>query len=154
VLYSSPHLFLSTVTSSVTPEKLLDTVASQVAPDPPSRAVLQAHVAFLVGHFTKTYPEFSPAIQERVLFPYLLASKAKFKTARGVWEAMKDAGGAPGGWLRDCADIWEQTGLLRGKRVAKDDEIEDVDADMEKICQVNLDVAAKIAGPYPSIFSQ
>lgn len=146
VLYSSPGLYLSTVISSTTPQKLLETVVSQVVPDPPSRAILQAHVIFLVGHFTKTYPELSSAIQECALFPYLLASKAKFKTARGVWEAMKDVGDAPVGWLRGCVDIWEQSGLLRDKKVAKDDDTEDVDADLEMICQVNLDVAAKIAG--------
>ncbi|KAJ8583913.1 hypothetical protein M405DRAFT_936925 [Rhizopogon salebrosus TDB-379] len=144
-LYSSPELFLSTITSSMTPQKLLDTIISQVAPDPPSRAILEAHVTFLVGHFTKTYPKLSPAIHERVLFPYVLASRAKFKTARGVWEALSEVGDSPSGWLRGCVDIWEKAGLLRGKKVAKDDGNEDVDAGMEKICQTNHDVAAKIA---------
>jgi U3 small nucleolar RNA-associated protein 10 len=139
---------LSTVASSTTPQKLLDTIILQVAPNPPARAVLQAHVAFLVGHFSKTYPELSPAVQERMLFPYVLASKSKFRTARGVWEALREVGDTANGWLKGCVDIWENTGLLRGKKVAKDDENEDVDADVEKICQVNLDVAAKIAGEY------
>ncbi|KAG0706218.1 hypothetical protein DFH29DRAFT_902720 [Suillus ampliporus] len=143
VLYSSPELFLSTVASSITPQKLLDTIVSQVVPDPPARAVLYAHVTFLVGHFSKTHPELSQATQERVLFPYVLASKPKFKTARGVWEALKEVGGTAMGWLRGCVDIWEKADLLRGKR---GEENEDVDVDMEKICQVNLDVAAKIAG--------
>lgn len=119
-----------------------------MAPDPPARAVLQAHAAFLVGHFSKTYPELSPAVQERMLFPYVLASKPKFKTARGVWEALREVGDTANGWLKGCVSIWENTGLLRSKKVAKDDENEDVDADVEKICQVNLDVAAKIAGEY------
>ncbi|OAX34660.1 hypothetical protein K503DRAFT_428951 [Rhizopogon vinicolor AM-OR11-026] len=145
VLYSSPELFLSTVAPSTTPQKLLDTVVSQVAPDPPSRAVLQAHVTFLVGRFSKTHPELSPTVHERVLFPYVLASKSKFKTARSVWEALREVGDTANGWLQDCVDIWQKTGLLRSKKVAKDDENEDADVDMEKICQANLDVAAKIA---------
>ncbi|OJA15136.1 hypothetical protein AZE42_07566 [Rhizopogon vesiculosus] len=145
VLYSSPELFLSTVASSTTPQKLLDTIVSQVAPDPPSRVVLQAHVTFLVGHFSKTYPELSPAIHERVLFPYVLASKSKFRTARSVWEALREVGDTANGWLQGCVDIWQKAGLLRSKKVAKDDEDEDVDVDMEKICQANLDVATKIA---------
>ncbi|KAG1761179.1 hypothetical protein EDD22DRAFT_897736 [Suillus occidentalis] len=131
-LYSSPEVFLSTVTSSITPQKLLDTYP---------RAVLIAHVAFLAGHFSKTYPELSQAVQERVLFPYLLASKPKFKTARGVWKALKEAGGTTTGWLRGCVDLWEGADLLRGKK----DENEEADVDVEKICQANLDVAAKIA---------
>ncbi|KAG1720632.1 hypothetical protein EDB19DRAFT_1775930 [Suillus lakei] len=142
VLYSSPELFLSTVTSSTTPQKLLDTIVSQVVPDPPARAVLLAHIAFLVGHFSKTHPELSQAVQERVLFPYLLASKPKFRTARGVWKALKEVGGYTTGWLKGCVDIWEKGDLLRGK---KDEENDEADVDMEKICQANLDVAAKIA---------
>jgi U3 small nucleolar RNA-associated protein 10 len=138
----------------MTPQKLLDTIISQVAPDPPSRAILEAHVTFLVGHFTKTYPELSPAIHERVLFPYVLASRAKFKTARGVWEALSEVEDSPSGWLRGCVDIWEKAGLLRGKKVAKDDGNEDVDAGMEKICQTNHDVAAKIAGVFQLVFGQ
>ncbi|KAG2757731.1 hypothetical protein P692DRAFT_20824545 [Suillus brevipes Sb2] len=141
-LYSSPEIFLSTVTSSITPQKLLDTIVSQIAPDPPARAVLIAHVAFLAGHFSKTYPELSQAVQERVLFPYLLASKSKFRTARGVWKALKEDGGTTTGWLRGCVDIWEGADLLLGK---KDEENEEADVDVEKICQANLDVAAKIA---------
>ncbi|KAG1807089.1 uncharacterized protein BJ212DRAFT_1387903 [Suillus subaureus] len=141
-LYSSPEVFLSTVTSSITPQKLLDTVVSQIVPDPPARTVLIAHVAFLAGHFSQTYPELSQAVQERVLFPYLLASKSKFRTARRVWKALKEVGGTTTGWLRGCVDIWEKADLLRGK---KDEESDEADVDMEKICQANLDVAAKIA---------
>lgn len=143
MLYSSPEVFLSTVTSSITPQKLLDAIVSQIGPDPPARAVLIAHVAFLAGHFSKTYPDLSHAVQERVLFPYLLASKSKFRTARGVWKAVKEAGGTATGWLRGCVDIWEKADLLRRKN---DEENDEADVDMEKICQANLDVAAKIAG--------
>ncbi|KAG2130333.1 hypothetical protein DEU56DRAFT_815464 [Suillus clintonianus] len=142
VLYSSPELFLSTVTSSTTPQKLLDTIVSQVVPDPPARAVLHAHVSFLVGHFSKTRPELSRAVQERVLFPYLLASKSKFRTARGVWRALREVGSTVTGWLRGCVDIWEKADLLRGKN---DEENDEADVDMNAICQANLDVAAKIA---------
>ncbi|KAG1896221.1 uncharacterized protein F5891DRAFT_1054817 [Suillus fuscotomentosus] len=142
VLYSSPEVFLSTVTSSITPQKLLDAIVSQIGPDPPARAVLIAHVAFLAGHFSKTYPDLSQAVQESVLFPYLLASKSKFRTARGVWKALKEAGGTATGWLRGCVDIWEKADLLRRKN---DEENDEADVDMEKICQANLDVAAKIA---------
>jgi U3 small nucleolar RNA-associated protein 10 len=131
------------VTSSTTPQKLLDTIVSQIVPDPPARAVLIAHVAFLAGHFSKTYPELSQAVQERVLFPYLLASRPKFRTARGVWKALKEVGGTTTGWLRGCVDIWEKADLLRGK---KDEENDETDVDIKNICQVNLDVAAKIAG--------
>ncbi|KAG2363636.1 hypothetical protein BDR07DRAFT_1471237 [Suillus spraguei] len=140
-LYSSPQVFLSRVTTSITPQKLLDTIVSQIVPDPPARAVLIAHVAFLAGHFSKTHPELSQAVQERVLFPYLLASKPKFRTARGVWKALEETGGTAT-WLRGCVDIWEKADLLRDK---KDEENDEVDVDIEKIYQVNLDVAAKIA---------
>ncbi|KAG1852147.1 hypothetical protein DFJ58DRAFT_791745 [Suillus subalutaceus] len=94
VLYSSPEVFLSTI-----------------IPGPTSSRCSYAHVAFLAGHFSKTYPELSQAVQERVLFPYLLASKPKFRTCAG----------------------------------SKDEDNDDADVDIEKICEVNLDVAAKIA---------
>lgn len=65
-----------------------------------------------------------------------------------MWKALKEAGGTTTGWLRGCVDIWEGADLLRGK---KDEENEEADVDVEKICQANLDVAAKIAGA-PFVF--
>ncbi|KAF9238673.1 hypothetical protein BU15DRAFT_88298 [Melanogaster broomeanus] len=147
-LYASPDLFLSTVAPAASPQKLLDILTSQLQPTPPARAVLRAHAAFLAGPFIKAHSNCTAAVQQTALFPFLLASKAKFKTARGVWEAIKETGGFHTGWLRGCVDVWNGASLL-GK-----DETDDSDGSVERICEVNLDVANKIAGDsalyYPS----
>ncbi|KAH7920221.1 hypothetical protein BV22DRAFT_1199044 [Leucogyrophana mollusca] len=138
VLYSSPSLFLSTVAPTTSPTQILDTIIAQLMPAPPARPILRAHVAFLVGAFSSAYPDLRHTVQEKALFPFLLASKAKFRTALGVWEAVKESSGFSNGWMNGCVDIWDDSGLFRaGKR---DDE-----EDVEKICAANLGIAAKIA---------
>ncbi|KIJ60905.1 hypothetical protein HYDPIDRAFT_42974 [Hydnomerulius pinastri MD-312] len=142
-LYSSPDLFLSTVIPTTSPQKLLDIITSQLQSTPPARAVLHAHVGFLAGSFIESHPECSATVQQVSLFPFLLASKAKLKTARGVWEAIKEHGGFQTGWLRGCVDVWDRASLLECDRSgnAGDDGEESID----KICEANLGVAGKIA---------
>ncbi|KAI6147846.1 hypothetical protein BKA82DRAFT_4145263 [Pisolithus tinctorius] len=74
----------------------------------PHHGVLQALYAsadlflstFLAGPFTKAYPEVLDSVQQDALFPFLLASKAKFKTSSGVWGAINKSGGFQTGWLK------------------------------------------------------
>lgn len=145
-LYGSPDLFLSMTAPTTSPHQLLDVITSQLFPTPPARAVLRAHAAFLAGPLIKTHADVSTAVQQTALFPFLLASKAKFKTARSIWEAIKEGGGFQTGWLRDCVDVWDQASLL-GKEVADVDK-DDSDACSEKISEANLGVADKIAGEW------
>ncbi|KIJ18295.1 hypothetical protein PAXINDRAFT_97715, partial [Paxillus involutus ATCC 200175] len=142
-LYASPDVFLSTVSQDTSPQKLLDIITSQLQPTPPARTVLYAHAAFLAGPFIKAHPDCSAAIQQTALFPFLLASKPKFKTTRGVWEAIKEGGGFQTGWLRGCVDIWDRASLLSKRH--SDNEKEESDESVERICEVNLGVADKIA---------
>lgn len=90
------------------------------------------------------HPDFTSAVQQTALFPFLLASKAKFRTTRGVWEAIKEGGGFQTGWLRGCVDIWDQASLL-GKEALEADKDEG-DEGSEKLCEANLGVVDKIAG--------
>lgn len=145
-LYASPDSFLSAIGPTTSPQQLLDIITSQLFPTPPARAVLRVHAAFLTGPFIKTHPEITSAVQQTTLFPFLLASKAKFRTARGVWEAIKEGGGFQTGWLRGCVDIWDQA-LLLGKEVLEADK-DDSDEGSDKVRDVNLGVADKIAGEY------
>ncbi|KAH7908681.1 hypothetical protein BJ138DRAFT_1128268 [Hygrophoropsis aurantiaca] len=138
-LYESPKLYLTTVALNSTPSQVLDTIIAQLTPVAPSRSILRAHIAFLVGPFSLAYPNLNGAIQAKVVFPFALASKAKFRTTVGVWEAVKEQNGLLDGWMKGCVDIWDDTGLFE----AADKEIDDVNA--EKICTANLSVAAKIA---------
>ncbi|KAG6334786.1 hypothetical protein ID866_4304 [Astraeus odoratus] len=138
-LYASPDLFLSTTMPITSPQKLLDSIISQLQPTAPTRAVLKAHIAFLAGPFSKAYPELGDVVQRDVLFPFLLASKAKFKTARSVWEAIEKSA-FQSGWLGGCLEAWSRTSLLDG-----DNGREDTEEDIEKICEVNMGVVDMIA---------
>ena len=123
---------------------MLETIIAQLQPTPPSRTLLSAHVAFLVGTFCTAHPELQDTVQHHALFPFLLASKAKFRSARGVWEAIKGSGGFLSGWLKGCVEVWDKASLLR--KGASDKEKEDAEEDIEKVCEVNLGVASMIAG--------
>ncbi|KAF8125619.1 hypothetical protein EV363DRAFT_1225659 [Boletus edulis] len=139
-LYASPDLFLSTIASTTSPQQLLDMITSQLSPTPPARAVLCVHAAFLSGPLIKTHPDLTSAVQQTALFPFLFASKTKFRTARSLWTAIKGSGNFQMGWLRGCGDVWEQMSLL-GEEVDKDGN----DGDSDKVCEANLGVADKIA---------
>jgi len=106
--------------------------------------LLSAHVTFLVGTFCRAHPELRDAVQQHALFPFLLASKAKFRSARSVWEAIKESGGFLNGWLKDCVEVWDKASLLR--KGESDKEKADVEENVEKICEANLGVASMIAG--------
>ncbi|KAI5990429.1 hypothetical protein EDD15DRAFT_2388798 [Pisolithus albus] len=127
-LYASPDLFLSTVTLSTTPKKLLDAIISQLLPTPPARSILHAHVEFLAGPFVKAHPELLAEVQQDALFPFLLASKAKFRTSCGVWGPSISQ------------EVWNQVSLLE-EGCAK----EDTEEFVEKICEANFGVVGLIA---------
>lgn len=112
-------------------------------PTPPARAVLQAHAAFLAGPFSASYPELHTVVQQDALFPFLLASKAKFKSSRGVWEAVKESGGFQTGWVKGCVEVWDQANLLDKAR--SDDQNEDSE-NVEKISEANIGVVSQIVG--------
>ncbi|KAG6369730.1 hypothetical protein JVT61DRAFT_13599 [Boletus reticuloceps] len=139
-LYASPDLFLSTIASTSSPQQLLDMITFQLSPTPPARAVLCVHAAFISGPLIKTHPDLTSAVQQTALFPFLFASKTKFRTARSVWTAIKGSGDFQMGWLRGCGDVWEQMSLL-GEEADKDGN----DGDSDKVCEANLGVADKIA---------
>lgn len=140
-LYHSPDIFLQVVTPTTPPQKLLDAIVSQLQPTPPARAVLQAHAAFLAGPFSASYPELHTVVQQDALFPFLLASKAKFKSSRGVWEAVKESGGFQTGWVKGCVEVWDQANLLDKAR--SDDQNEDSE-NVEKISEANIGVVSQI----------
>ncbi|KAL4062956.1 hypothetical protein V8B97DRAFT_2026593 [Scleroderma yunnanense] len=142
-LYASSDLFLSTVIPQTSPQRLLDTVVSQLQPTPPARALLSAHVAFLVGPFSKAHPELRDAVQQKAIFPFLLASKSKFRTSRSVWEAIKESGEFQSGWLKGCVEVWDEASLFRKGR--SDSEKENTEENAEKVCQANLGVTDAIA---------
>ncbi|KAI6117492.1 hypothetical protein EV401DRAFT_2197674 [Pisolithus croceorrhizus] len=139
-LYASPDLFLSTVTLSTTPKKLLDAIVSQLLPAPPARSILHAHAEFLADPFVKAYPELLDTVQQDALFPFLLASKAKFRTSYGVWDAINKSGGFQTGWLKGCVEVWNRVSLLE-----EGCEKEDTEDFLEKICEANVGVVGTIA---------
>ena len=62
------------------PQKLLETIIAQLWPTPPSRALLSAHIAFLVGTFCREHPELRDAVQQHALFLRTLFLNAREST--------------------------------------------------------------------------
>ncbi|EIW76657.1 hypothetical protein CONPUDRAFT_168479 [Coniophora puteana RWD-64-598 SS2] len=153
-LYDSSDLFLrsfslspsqSLPTSVQSPKGLLDALQTLLFPPSPapqpSRTVIQAHIVFLAGPFLCMFPDLKGEAED-LLWPFLLASRAKARTAVGVWGALKEGStDKHGRWLKGCVGIWEESGLLDGnlKEKGKDDE------DAKKLCKANLGVASKVA---------
>ena len=65
---------------------------------------------------------------------------------RSVWAAIKENGGFQTGWLRGCVEVWDQASLLDQAVLEADKD--DNDGSSERICDVNLGVADKIAGKW------
>ena len=119
----------------------LDNLAASICiPDSkPSRSVLRAHVTFLASNFCPTVePQIQAEVFHKILFPFLLFSKPRQKTAEAVWEIVVQSevqhGRAIFELLGGCAETWK---LEQGKESA------DI---VETMVHLNLALVSKIAG--------
>lgn len=117
---------------------------------PPSKSVTRTHLVFLANHL---FPALSSALAERVfqeiLFPLLLFSKSKQKTANLVWEILESRQSISGQQagiesyelLGGCVDAvrWQEAS---GKTPRKADDPKSVD----DFSRINIAFASKIAG--------
>jgi U3 small nucleolar RNA-associated protein 10 len=147
VLLPDPSTFIRAITEAVTAK-----------PAQGSRAILRAHLSFLALHLL---PAVSQDVVEdafsRAIFPFLLFSKPKFRTAQAVWEIVEAAqNGTPEAGLARCESIEgcveilkeEERQFLEKAKARKDKSSLSAFENMEVIRRVNLAVASRMAGEY------
>ncbi|KZT37682.1 hypothetical protein SISSUDRAFT_1062609 [Sistotremastrum suecicum HHB10207 ss-3] len=100
-LYSDPELLAPLASEPAFWTSLSSSVSSTEA----SRAVLRSHVTFLATTLAAAKPELQQKIIHEVLFPLLLFTKAKQKTAKATWEIIATSPLANNEILLKCCDL-------------------------------------------------
>ena len=159
-LYSEPSVLLPVLVSD--PAAYITAVSEAVLAksSQASRALLRAHLSFLALHFL---PEFSQDIVEdafsHAIFPFLLFSKPKFRTAQAVWEIVEAAqkrvpnsGLAKCESLEGCVEIVKEEERVYSEKATtrKDKSVPSAFSNPEVMRRVNLAVASRMAGEYGS----
>ena len=147
ILLSDTPAFVQAVSEAVTAK------ASQA-----SRPILRAHISFLALHFL---PAVSQDVAEdafsRAIFPFLLFSKPKFRTAQAVWEIVENAQkSAPESGLARCESLEGCVGIVRDEerrfleeaKVRKDNTVPSAFDNVDVMRKINLAVASRMAGEY------
>ncbi|KAH9989552.1 hypothetical protein BJV77DRAFT_1069406 [Russula vinacea] len=106
-LYSEPSVLLPVLLSDTAAFIQAVSEAVTAKPSQTSRAILRVHISFLALHFL---PAVSQDVVEdafsRAIFPFLLFSKPKFRTAQAVWEIVDAAQkSAPESGLARCESL-------------------------------------------------
>jgi U3 small nucleolar RNA-associated protein 10 len=125
----------------------------------PNRHVVKAHISFIAMRLYPNIaalsdgPKLTRMIFEQIVFPYLLFSKPRQKTASLVWEVIEATEKSTQGdltlarfeLLGGCVDAlrWEQA--QQKKATAQGDDSYQV---TESLAKSNITVAGKIAGKY------
>jgi U3 small nucleolar RNA-associated protein 10 len=160
-LYSKPSVLLPILLPDSSTFIKAVTEAIIAKPAQSSRAILRTHLSFLVEHLL------SAASQDVVedaffnaIFPFLLFSKPKFRTAQAVWEIVEaaqettpEAGFARCSSIEGCIDILkeEERQFLEKAKARKDKSLPSAFEDTEVMRRVNLAVASRMAGEYNGI---
>ncbi|KAJ6578862.1 hypothetical protein DFH09DRAFT_980162 [Mycena vulgaris] len=104
-LYAEPSHMVSVFLSN--PKTYLDSLSMATMGPKPKRQLLRLHLVFLATHFC---PAATPALLEdvfhKVLFPFLLFSKARQHTADLVWEIIEQHPATHYELLAGCAKVW------------------------------------------------
>ena len=155
-LYSEPIVLLPILLSD-TPEFIKAVSCAVTAkPSHTSRAILRAHISFLALHFL---PAVSQDVVEdafsRAIFPFLLFSKPKYRTALAIWEIVETAQkNAPESGLARCESLQgcveiireEEKRFLSEAKARKDKSVPSAFENVEVMCRINLAVASRMAG--------
>jgi U3 small nucleolar RNA-associated protein 10 len=159
-LYSKPSILLSILLPDPSTFVKAVTEAVIAKPGQASRAILRAHISFLALHLL---PVVSQDVVEdafsRAIFPFLLFSKPKYRTAHAVWEIVEAAQkSAPEVGLAQCKSVEgcieilkeEEGQFLEKAKTRKDKDKSPPSAfeDAEVMRRVNLAVASRMAGQY------
>ncbi|KAJ3784963.1 armadillo-type protein [Lentinula aff. detonsa] len=94
---------------------------------PPKRAILRAHLAFIIHKLASATPHWDTNwandIFHRLIFPYILYSKPRGKTADAAWDILKEAKKTHA-WIAECVEAMSSVGevdeleRLRGSNTA------------------------------------
>lgn len=154
-LYSEPSALLPVLLSDA-PE-FIKAVSGAVTAKPShtSRAILRAHILFLALHFL---PAVSQDVVEdaflRAIFPFLLFSKPKFRTAQAIWEIVEAAQkNAPESGLARCESLEgcveiikeEERRFLSDAKARKDKSVPSAFENVDVMRRINLAVASRMA---------
>ena len=155
-LYSDPAVLLPILLSD--PSTFVKVISEAVASKPvqASRAILRMHLSFLALHLL---PAVSPDVVEdafsHAIFPFLLFSKPKFRTAQAVWEIIEaaqksapEAGLARCESIQGCSEILkeEERRFLEHAQMRKDKSEPCAFENIDVMRKVNLAVATRMAG--------
>ncbi|KAF9078300.1 armadillo-type protein [Rhodocollybia butyracea] len=134
VILSTKHnasYYLELLSGVLFPAPSVDT--SEVI-KPPKRAVVKAHLAFVVKYLTTAQPtwnsDWNNDVFHRIVFPYLIYSKPRGKTTDAVWEILKETGNIHP-WIVGCV---EHTGA-----------VSEVDDEVERMQALNTTLGERIA---------
>ena len=157
-LYSEPSVLLPILLSDTPAFVQAVSEAVTAKTSQASRPILRAHISFLSLHFL---PAVSQDVVEdafsRAIFPFLLFSKPKFRTAQAVWEIVEaaqksapDSGLARCESLEGCVEIVrdEERRFLEEAKVRKDKSVPSAFDNVDVMRKINLAVASRMAGEY------
>ena len=157
-LYSEPSTLLPILLSDA--PAFIKAVSGAVTSKPShtSRVIIRAHISFLALHFL---PAVSQDVVEdafsRVIFPFLLFSKPKFRTAQAVWEIVEAAQkNAPESGLARCESLEGCVEIIREEerrfyseaKTRKDKSVPSAFENVEVMRRINLTVASRMAGEF------
>ncbi|KAH9033947.1 hypothetical protein EDB84DRAFT_1578278 [Lactarius hengduanensis] len=154
-LYSDPAVLLPVLLSDPSPFVKAVSEAVTSKPVQASRVILRMHLSFLASHLL---PAVSQDVVEEAfshaIFPFLLFSKPKFRTAQAVWEVVDaaqkcapEAGLACCESVQGCAEILkeEERHFLEHAQTRKDKSNPSAFENTDVMRKVNLAVASRMA---------
>lgn len=157
-LYSEPSSLLPVLLSD--PPEFIKAVSGAVTAKPShtSRAILRAHISFLALHFLPVVPQ--DLVEDafsRAIFPFLLFSKPKFRTAQAIWEIVEAAQkNAPESGLARCESFEgcveiireEERRFLGEAKARKDKSVPSAFENVDVMRRINLTVASRMGGEF------
>jgi U3 small nucleolar RNA-associated protein 10 len=157
-LYSEPSALLPVLLSD-TPEFIKAVSGAVTAkPSQTSRAILRAHISFLALHFLPVVSQdFVEDAFSRAIFPFLLFSKPKFRTAQAIWEIVEAAQkNAPESGLARCESLAgcveiireEERRFLSEAKARKDKSVPSAFENVDVMRRINLAVASRMGGEF------
>jgi len=141
-LYSNPSALLPILDESFLDQVIQLLCSAQASP---SRQLVRAHLTFITHHFVSKFPSLAGKVFSDCLWPFLIYSKPRQKTAAAVWEVLEST---------DCCEEISKYEILGGCVDAvrweegKDQPLPeggDGDANVMKMARVDIALASKIA---------
>lgn len=96
-----------------------------------ARSAMRSHITFFCGPFCERYPALSHTILRNLVFPHILFTKPRGRTAASVWAAVSGTALKSNALLAGTFEIIES---LKGS------------LDHDEMSKVNLEIADKLAG--------